>query len=672
MADRLSTKVLALVGVALLVGAGLSVAPASLAQDNGVDTPTPSNDGDGNDPYDCSDFDSREEVNAVFDPNDDVSNLDEDGDGVACEGQFPPADSGSDGGESTSTTTATATATAAETATAQQAAEADSDTATQTETATATETEADSDTESESESGSSERSAEDIVQAAQQSYDGIEDFNATLVSTSTVSNATGTTETTNATAKLSVKRPGKTRLEYLKPESQAGDVIVSNGTATTFYDAGNNTVRTLNTSFGGMGDTNQTGYVDTIERTLTQSDVSYEGTATVAGEETFVLSISPNTTGNVTTANTSSNQTYYLSQESYLPVKTVTESSFSFGNETTTTRSTTLLRDLQINIGLSDSLFEFDAPEDAERLGGFTPNISTYDSIDEAQQNTDFEFCAPSEVPKGYSFENATVTTVNDNTSVGLQYTNGSDDPINDTLSVRVSMAQPEQQANGTEIGQNVTINGQSGTYIEAGNEGIVSFTTGDLRYTVTGPFSQDELVAIAESINCAAGGDDAADGADETAADDTDAVNTGADTAEDGDAAYYQVDFVAGEPIENFETEGTYANDRLLRFAHGSTDEPVMRRAPGMLAYGDAPELSERIESQEIAIENDTAEITFTVDDGESVQLSLVSYEKVGPGWSPATEDKQEFIDADTRTFESGTHTLTVDLPDEETNASD
>ena len=672
MADRLSTKLLALVGVALLVGAGLSVAPASLAQDSGVDTPTPSNDGDGNDPYDCSDFDSREEVNAVFDPNDDVSNLDEDGDGVACEGQFPPADSGSDGGESTSTTTATATATATETATAQQAAEANSATTTQTEMATATETEteteADGDIESKDESSSGERSAQDIVQAAQQSYDGIEDFNATLVSTSTVSNSTGTTETTNATAKLSVKRPAKTRLEYIKPEAQAGDIIVSNGTATTFYDAGNNTVRTLNTSFGGMGDTNQTGYVDTIERTLTQSDVSYEGTATVAGEETFVLSISPNTTGNVTTANTSSNQTYYLNQESYLPVKTVTESSFSFGNETTTTRSTTLLRDLQVDIGLSDSLFEFEAPEDAERLGGFTPNISTYDSIDEAQQNTDFEFCAPSEVPEGYSFENASVTTINDNTSVGLQYTNGSDDPINGTLSVRVSTAQPEQQANGTDLGQNVTINGQSGTYIEAGNSGIVSFTSDELRYTVTGPFSQDKLVSIAESIDCAAGGDDAADGADETA-DDTD---TDADTADDEDAAYYQVDFVTGEPIENFETEGTYANDRLLRFAHGSTDEPVMRRAPGMLAYGDAPDLNERIDSQEIAIENDTAEITFTVDDGESVQLSLVSYEKVGPGWSPATEDKQEFIDAETQTFESGTHTLTVDLPDEGTNASD
>jgi outer membrane lipoprotein-sorting protein len=356
--------------------------------------------------------------------------------------------------------------------------------------------------------GTANLSASEVVQDARQSYDGIQNFNATLVRTSTTSNATGTITTTNTTGKLSVKQPSKLRIEYSEPEERAGDIIVSNGTTTTIYDAGNNTVRTLNTSFGGMQAMNQTGYIDTIERTLTQSNVSYEGTATVAGEETFVLSVTPNATGNVTPAN----QTFYLSQESYLPVKTVSESSFTFGNETTTTRSTTLLRDLQVNVGLPDSLFEFDAPDDAERLGGFTSGVSTYDSIEEVQQNTNVTVCEPSAVPDGYSFANATVTTINNNTSVSLQYTNGSGDPINDSLSVSISTAQSEQQANASEFGQNVSIDGQSGTYVEAGGGGIVTFTADDLRYTITGPFSQDELISIAESIDCAAGDDEADD----------------------------------------------------------------------------------------------------------------------------------------------------------------
>jgi micrococcal nuclease len=50
---------------------------------SGVVTPTPS--GPASDPYDCADFDTRAQVEAVFDPADDVSGLDSDGDGEACE-----------------------------------------------------------------------------------------------------------------------------------------------------------------------------------------------------------------------------------------------------------------------------------------------------------------------------------------------------------------------------------------------------------------------------------------------------------------------------------------------------------------------------------------------------------------------------------------------------------
>jgi micrococcal nuclease len=57
----------------------------SPAEDGGVVTPTPSNDGELPDPYDCGDFETREQVEAVFDPDNDISNLDGNGDGVACE-----------------------------------------------------------------------------------------------------------------------------------------------------------------------------------------------------------------------------------------------------------------------------------------------------------------------------------------------------------------------------------------------------------------------------------------------------------------------------------------------------------------------------------------------------------------------------------------------------------
>lgn len=142
---------------------------------------------------------------------------------------------------------------------------------------------------------------------------------------------------------------------------------------------------------------------------------------------------------------------------------------------------------------------------------------------------------------------------------------------------------------------------------------------------------------------------------------------------AEEG-VAYYQVDFVATDPIKDLRgPEGTYADDQLIRFVHGSTEKPVMRRAPGVLAYAENTELAERIESHEITVENGTATVTFTVAEGSKpVELSLVSYTKPGPGWSPATETKQEFVDAETGTFGSGTYTLTVSLPGEDAEAND
>lgn len=145
----------------------------------------------------------------------------------------------------------------------------------------------------------------------------------------------------------------------------------------------------------------------------------------------------------------------------------------------------------------------------------------------------------------------------------------------------------------------------------------------------------------------------------------------TGGEHEDESAITYYQVDFVKGEPIENLDwPDGTYTNDQLIRFAHGSTDEPITRRSEGEFTSDD--ELAERIDSQNIVVENDTAMVTFTVADGGSITLSLASYTKPDPTWNPEDEDDQVFVDAQTETYESGTHTLTVDLPGDDTNEGD
>lgn len=132
-----------------------------------------------------------------------------------------------------------------------------------------------------------------------------------------------------------------------------------------------------------------------------------------------------------------------------------------------------------------------------------------------------------------------------------------------------------------------------------------------------------------------------------------------------DANATYYQIDFVRGDPIENLRgPEGTYTDDDLIRFAHGSVAEGITRRSEGEFTTDRT--LAQCVESRDIEVEDGTASVTFSVAENcGPVELTLVSYEKPGPVWSPETEPLQEFVGADTRTFEpGGPYTLRVDLP--------
>ena len=123
----------------------------------------------------------------------------------------------------------------------------------------------------------------------------------------------------------------------------------------------------------------------------------------------------------------------------------------------------------------------------------------------------------------------------------------------------------------------------------------------------------------------------------------------------------YYQVDFVAGEPLDELGGDAPlYAEqDRLLRFAHGNTDE-------GITQLGNAwasEDVREAVDYGHIGTnDNGTASVTFTVADGENVTLSLAVYEKPGPGFNAS--ETQTLLDASTETFGPGEHTITVSLP--------
>ena len=138
--------------------------------------------------------------------------------------------------------------------------------------------------------------------------------------------------------------------------------------------------------------------------------------------------------------------------------------------------------------------------------------------------------------------------------------------------------------------------------------------------------------------------------------------------TLVDTEATNYQVDFVAGDPIDELGEDGLYAEqNRLMRFAFGNSEDGITERDTAwpnesIRSAVDYGHIGEN--------ENGTASVTFTVADGENVTLSLVTYSLPGETFSMETADQQELLNATTETYGPGEHTITVDLPGENENA--
>lgn len=346
-----------------------------------------------------------------------------------------------------------------------------------------------------SESSDANTTADEIIRETSQSYEDISDFTATQVT-----NATYGENTTNTTAQFYYEKPNNLRIDYTAPASQAGTVIVTNESSTLIYNATNNTVQTIETpNVSGQS----TGYLATTERTLQTSNVTYEGTETVAGQETYVLSVEP--AGNLSTGDF--DQTYYLDQETYIPVKQHVETTFTYDNETVTSESTTVFKNLDVNTGVADEKFDFEPPAGATVLQS-PINYTEYDSVDEAQENVSFEIREPTEVPEEYDLNSTTVARFGNTTSVYLSYTNGSSGTMLVTVAdtqYNESMTEDNNSESGSDssFGESVSIDGREGTYASFGPQAGVSFPCDELRYSISGPFDEDELVTIAESIPC-------------------------------------------------------------------------------------------------------------------------------------------------------------------------
>lgn len=358
---------------------------------------------------------------------------------------------------------------------------------------------------------------------ARESYAAVDGFTAVMETTTTQGN-----ETDHMVARVKI-RPGgnKVRQRVLEPDSQAGNVYVSNGSVFWTYNASENTV--TRTEFDRSNGTREYGaflqrIFNTInddrataedERTRTvgvsalpvvpqggsakgagvspggtleEYNVTYRGTEPVDGRTAHVVHLTPRPSHE----GVAGNQTLWIDTEHYVPLK-VHQSITINGDHV---ESTMVYRNVTINPGLSPETFQFDPPENAT-VEESQVSSNEYDSLSAAADDANFSAPDP-DLPAGFELDRATVTRTRNVTSLVAQYSNGTVDFMVTKQAGNLTGRQPPSDRT------NVTVAGQDGYYDEFGSTGIVSWQCDGHGYAVTGEFPKERLLAIAESVGCA------------------------------------------------------------------------------------------------------------------------------------------------------------------------
>jgi outer membrane lipoprotein-sorting protein len=158
----------------------------------------------------------------------------------------------------------------------------------------------------------------------------------------------------------------------------------------------------------------------------------------------------------------------------------------SFGNGKITVSK------LEINKGIDETLFTFDPPEDAEVIS-FADLAPQTLSLAEAAASAEFELLTPQETPEG-----ATLVDVIEVKGVIVQRFT-----LPDGGSFSIAQGTSDEFTKPSNETQSVEVRGVSGSLLvgEDGSKVLLTWSEGDLFYSVAGDLTQDQALTIAESL---------------------------------------------------------------------------------------------------------------------------------------------------------------------------
>lgn len=315
-------------------------------------------------------------------------------------------------------------------------------------------------------------------------FEDLEGFEATVTTAIDTGNRSIT-----STSEIAVDfRTGEYRSETLEPERAAGDIGVYNGSTMTTYDASENAYRTFDLETDGSAMGGNLG--DQFENLTEEVDIIYNGTEQVNGQETYKATLVPTNESEEAVDSV----TLWVETDRMVPVKM--EMGLSGMSDLTTTVT---FSDVELNPEFEAGTFEFEPPADATYEESVTgTDTKEYETRDELAATVDLEV-PPSELPEGFTFQDATVFETDDGEpqSVIVGYSDGDRE-----VTVSLSEAQDGVQ---TEVdGEEVTVDGQDATYRGVGeSNGNVVWSCNGTEYIVFGSLEKSTLVSVADGVGC-------------------------------------------------------------------------------------------------------------------------------------------------------------------------
>lgn len=327
-------------------------------------------------------------------------------------------------------------------------------------------------------------SADQIAARMEAKQESIEDFSATMVTSSSFG---GETETMRA--KIMTKVPDKTRFEYIEPAELAGMVMVTNGSTMWRYDPAKNQVTKMTLPEDEPFDMD---YTKIIRDLMDENDITYKGTENVGGRSAYVIEATPKDEAD---RKFISRTRVWVDRENWMLLGT--EMYDKDGNPMVKVE----YRDITFNTGIPDSEFIFEVPKGAEVVEAvveesFEDRMPEEMTLEEARANLSFDLRTPSYLPEGYEFDHAMVFG-GEPYRVSLRYTNGSERlHLSEWISDAVD--QPESKRGEPEI---VSINGTDGEFVSMFGINTLRWSAGDISYSLSGTLAKEEMVNVAESM---------------------------------------------------------------------------------------------------------------------------------------------------------------------------